>query len=271
MHIPKKPSQAPDHFSSIYGLGPVQSVHSVSAKNRWISAIFGVVLISGAGLAAIYGFYDTFVQVAKYGPVMLGKTIITPLIIAAVMFLFGVLATLSAYQNWDKSVVVYEKGLAYNDNSGLQTWTWQEIEWLNISITKRYSNGIYTGTTYVYTLRKIDGARLVLDNKFYQIEMLGNFINKKVASLQYEKLALGLRSGQTITLGPVAINNNNITMNKKTYAWNEIETVAIRSGFMRIKKKNGEWFSGTAAQVSAIPNLDALLAVVDQIVKIKTG
>jgi hypothetical protein len=264
-------SQVPEQFESVYGLGTPLGIYPVGVANRWVSAIFGVILIGGAGLAAIYGMYDTSVQVAKYGPVMFSKTIIPPLIIAALMLLFGILAAVNALLNWNKSAVVYEKGLAYSDNKGIQSWGWHEVEWFYVAITKHYHNGIYTGTTHLYTLQKLDGSRLRLDNKFKQIEALGRFVSQKVAPYQYDRLLQKLRSGQTVQLGPIAINKDGIAVGKKSYPWNEVEQVSIQKGYVSIKKRAGGWFSGASAPVAAIPNLDAFFAVVNQIVKVKTG
>lgn len=271
MQFQNPPAQVPEQFTGVYGLGTPLNVYSVGAANRWISAILGVILIGGAGLAVIYGLYDTSVQVAKYGPVMFSKTIVPPFIIAILMLFFGILVAVNAFLNWNRSVVVYEKGLAYSDNKGIQTWGWHEVEWFYVAITKRYHNGIYTGTTYLYTLQKPDGSRLKLDNKFKQVETLGRLVGQKVAPYQYDRLLQKLRSGQMVLLGPIAISKDAIAVGKKSYQWDEVEQVGIQKGYVSIKKKGGGWFSGASSPVSAIPNLDALFAVVNQIVKVKTN
>jgi hypothetical protein len=271
MQSQNPPAQVPEQFIGVYGLGAPTDVYPVGASNRWISAIFSVLLIGGAGLAVIYGIYDTYVQVAKHGPVMFSRAITVPLIVAGLLLLFGILAAVNAYQSWNKSVVVYEKGLAYSDNKGIQTWGWHEVEWFFFSITKHYHNGIYTGTSYLYTLQKADGSKLKLDNKFKKVEALGQLVGQKVAPIQYDRLLQKFRSGQTVVLGPIAISKDCITMGKKNYPWGEVEQVGIQKGYMNIKKKGGGWFSGASSPVSTIPNLDALFAVVNQIVKVKAG
>ncbi len=188
MQLQNSLAQTPEQFNTVSGLGGVLGVYPVTAANRWISAMIGVILIGGAGLAAIYGIYDTTVQVAKYGPVMFSKTIMLPLIIAGVMLFFGLLAAFNAFQNWNKCLVVYDKGLGYLDNKGIQIWIWHEITFFFVAITKQYTNGLYTGTTFLYTLQKEDGSSLRLDNKFKQVESLGRFIGQKVAPYQYDKL-----------------------------------------------------------------------------------
>jgi hypothetical protein len=271
MQTSKASIRIPEQFTGVNGLGAAQGVYTASNSNRWVSAMLGVLLLVSAALTGIYGFFDASVQVARYGPVLFDKTFVMPLIIAALLFLAGLLLSINAALNWNKCVVLYEQGLAYNDQSGVQTWTWREVEWFYTFITKRYTSGIYSGTSYVYTLRKANGARLVLDNKFKQIELIGNSINKKVAPLQYERLIQSLRSEQTVTLGKLSISSENISINKKSYSWGEVENVGLRRGYISIHKKNGGWFSGASAPVHDIPNLDALLAVVEHYATIKTG
>lgn len=265
------PVQVPDQFSSTYGLGTPLTVHPVGQMNRWVSAIAGVIFLGIAGLAVIYGFYDASVQAAKYGPVMFTKALWPPLIIGAIFGLIGILSAVNAFLNWNKSAVVYEKGLAYSDNGGVQNWGWHEVDKLFVAITKHYTNGVYTGTTYLYTLQKADGSRLRLDNKFQKIEALGRTVSKNVAPYQYQKLVAAIKSGQSVPLGPIAISKDGIALGKKVYPWNEIEQVGIRQGYVNIKKKGGGWFSGASAAAASIPNLDALLSVVDQIVGVKAG
>ncbi len=261
----------PEQFANIFGLGGPQGVFAVSQMRRWGNAIFGLFLIGVAGLAVLYGFYDAYTQSAKYGPVMFTKALWPPLAIAAVAGVLSLLALGSAFSNWKRAVVLYEKGFAYSDNGGVQTWGWHEVDLLNVAITRHYTNGIYTGTTYLYTLQKSDGSRLVLDNKLQKIEQLGQAISRGVFPHQYQKLVAALNAGQTVTLGPVAVNKQGIAFGKKAYPWSEIEQVGIQNGYVNIKKKGGGWFSGASAAASSIANLDALLSVIDQVVGIKAG
>ncbi len=265
MQLQNSLAQTPEQFNTVSGLGGVLGVYPVTAANRWISAMIGVILIGGAGLAAIYGIYDTTVQVAKYGPVMFSKTIMLPLIIAGVMLFFGLLAAFNAFQNWNKCLVVYDKGLGYLDNKGIQIWIWHEITFFFVAITKQYTNGLYTGTTFLYTLQKEDGSSLRLDNKFKQVESLGRFIGQKVAPYQYDKLRQQVQNGQIAKLGPISISLDQLTVKKKSFGWKEVEKVAITNGYVKIQKKGGGRFSGASAPVATIPNLEALFEVVNQI------
>lgn len=268
---PIAPTQVPEQFSSVFGLGAPTGVFKASNASRWVSAIAGVALLGGAALTVIYGIYDSYTQTEKYGSAVLGRTLTPPACIALILFLLGAGLAVSAFVNWNKAAVVYEKGLAYNDRKGLRAWRWDEINHFFMAITKHYYNGIPTGTTYVYTLRKTDGSQIKLDNKFAGIQELGKAIQQGVFPLQYERLVQALKNGQTVALGSVILSKDEIVIGKKAFPWAEVEQVGIQRGFVSVKKKGGGWFSGASASVASIPNLEALLAVVDQIVKVKAG
>jgi hypothetical protein len=263
--------QVPEQFAGIYGLGSPLQVFPAGQSTRWVSAIGGVIFLGIAGLAILYGLYDTFVQTTQNGPVKLGETLFPALIISGFFGLFGLMMAINAYLNWNKAVVLYQNGLAYNDSKGVQTWNWQDVDRFFVAITKHYYNGIYTGTTHQYTLQKADGTKLKLDNKLQKVETLGTAIGRGVAPAQYQKLVTAIRNGQTVALGPIAISNDGVAFGKKVYPWKDVEQVGIQKGYVSVKKRGGGWFSGASAPVAAIPNLDALLAVVDQVVKIKAG
>ncbi len=265
------PIQVPEQFAGVYGLGSPVQVFSARTTNRWVSALSGVICLGLAGLAFLYGLYDAYVQTAKYGPLMLESALLPPLIISGILGLVGVLFAINAWQNWNKIAVLYQNGLAYHDNKGLQLWNWQEVSLLFVSITRHYTNGIYTGTTYQYTLQKSDGNKLILGNKLQSIEVLGGAISKAVAPFQYQALINAFQSSQGITLGPIQINKESLVIGKKTFPWNEIEQVVIQNGYLSVQKRGGGWLSGASAPAAAIPNFDALMAVLEQITKVKAG
>jgi len=261
----------PERFSSVMGLGAPTALYPAKNSARWGYAIFGLLLLAGTALTVLYGIYEVIVQTDKHGPAVFQDTITPPACIAGLMFLFGAVLAFSAIQNWNRAVVLYEKGLAYTDRKGLQAWRWEEVSLFFIAITRHYSYGIRTGTTYVYTLRKMDGSQIRLDNAFAKIQELGGVVQQKVFPAQYERLAQALKNGQTVTLGTVGLNNQGLTIGKKNFPWTDVEQVGIQRGFVSIKKKDGGWFSGATASVASVPNLEAMLAVVDQIVKVKAG
>ena len=261
----------PERFSGVIGLGAPTAIFPVKKSVSWGSGILGALLLAGAALTVLYGIYNVIVQTDKHGPAVFQDAITTPAYLAGTMLLSGVILAAVAIMNLNRVAVVYEKGLAYNDRHGLQTWRWEEVDLFFIQITRHYSYGIKTGTTHHYTLKKADGSHIWLDDSFGKIQDLGTAVQQKVFPLQYERLVQALKNGQTVTLGPVALSSQGITIGKKSFPWPEVEQVGVQRGFITIKKKEGGWFSGATASVATVPNLEAMLAVVDQIVRVKAG
>lgn len=263
--------QVPEQFAGVYGLGSPIQVFPAGQLNRWVSALTGIICLGLSGLAVLYGIYDAYIKTAKYGPVMLESALLPPLTIGGILGLAGLLISLNAFLNWKRTAVLYQNGLAYTDNKGLQIWSWREVTQFFVSITRHYTNGIYTGTTYIYTLHKADGSKLQLNNKLQKVEVLGSAISKGVAPLQYETMVNAIRIGQTVTLGSLTISKDGLSIGKKAFSWNEIEQVGIQNGYVSVQKRGGGWLSGASVPAASIPNLDALLSVIEQITKVKAG
>ena len=134
--------------------------------------VFLVLLVAGALLVFLFGVYDTYLAYQQNGLVMIDDKLPVPLVIAFILFAFGLLAGWGAYVNWSKGVAVCERGFAYNDRKGLQVWRWEDVVSMRSAITRHYTNGIYTGTTHVYTLFNRQDQRVVLSDSLGKVEEL---------------------------------------------------------------------------------------------------
>ena len=139
------------------------------------------------------------------------------------------------------------------------------------AITRHYTNGIYTGTTHVYTLYNRQDQRVVLSDSLARVEELAKLIDQGIFPNLYEIAADKYNTGQTLSFGPVAISKAGIAVGKKTIAWSEVKEVSIHLGFLRVSRKEGGWFSGARASAGTIPNLRVLLAIIQQVVGLKAG
>ena len=260
--------QIPEAFTSVMGLGAPKQY--IKGGNRILNLVLSVVLLGGAALLVLYGVYEAF-NWSFYGSAMVTGKLTGPLVFAGILFLLGALAGWSAYSNWNKGVMVYERGFAYRDRKGIQTWRWDNVVSITAAITRHYTNGIYTGTTHVYTLFNNQNEKVVLNDSFKAIEGLAAVIENGVYPILYERAAQAYNTGQTLTFGPVAINKGGIVIGKKNYPWVDVKQVSIQNGFVKVSKKDGGWFSGASASAAVIPNLKVLLAIINQVVGIKGG
>ncbi len=267
-----QPVQLPETFTSVFGLGSPTAFFPVSTWNRWGSLIAGIVFFFGGALLGLFGLYYAFTQSQQYGPAVFMNNLWPFILFSGISVLIGVFGLWSAFANWGKAVAIFSNGLAYNDYKGLQTWRWEEIDQFFFSITRQYTNGIYTGTTYIYTIKKVDGAKLSFDNKYgkNEIPKLGTMLEQATLPIHYRRAADFYNTGQIVPFGPVSISKEGITINKKTYAWQDVDKVSLNNGMLSVAKKGGGWFSGASVMVSGVPNLTALLSIVDQVTGINT-
>jgi hypothetical protein len=264
-------SSLPETFRSVIGMGELKGYFPVKKWNRWGSLAVLIIFLTAALVVLLFGIYNTYIAYQKHGPAMIEDKLTTPLVIAFILFSLGLLAGWRAYVHWTMGVVVHERGFAYNDRKGFRVWHWEDLISMTSAITRHYTNGIYTGTTHVYTFINRQNQRLVISDSISGVEALAKSIDENIYPMLYAHAAEQYNAGQEITFGPVMISKAGIAINKKTYPWTEVKEVSIQRGFLKVSKKDGGWFSGASAATGVIPNLRVLLSIINQVVGLKTG
>jgi hypothetical protein len=263
---------AQQELPQVFGFGSIKQTYPVRKSAQRGSTIMAVLFILGAVAVFGYGLINTFSRWQKYGSAIILKTISGPLILSVILFLLGLLLAWTAYSNSKKLVVVYDQGFINRDRRGVVTCRWEEADALLAAVTRHYTNGIYTGTTHVYTITKTDGTKIVINDTITNVEAAANQIRQSIYPLLYQKKAQAYNSGQRLVFGPVSLSKvEGVTIGKKTFPWDQISQVKINKGYLNFAKKGGGWFSGATAAVSLIPNLEVLLSIIDQVVGIKVN
>src|SRR5260370_36817926 len=83
-----------------------------------------------------------------------------------VVFLLGALYCFLyplIYRSWH--VYVISEGFAFSGGSKLDAFRWDQVESMWQRVTRRYMNGIYTGTQHKYTIRGLDGRQGELNTR----------------------------------------------------------------------------------------------------------
>ena len=220
-------------------------------------------------LVFVYGITTAYLAYQKHGLALIDDKLTVPVIIAFGLFLLGVVAAWSAYVNWNRGVGLYERGFAIRSRKGIQSWRWENIGSLTAAVTRHYTNGIYSGTTHVYTLLNKQNERLVINDVFVKVDELANAIEQNIFPLLYDRAALQYNDEQLLAFGPVTASKAGIQIGKKTYPWAVVKEVSIHQGILKVSKKDGGWFSGASASAAAIPNLRVLLTIINQVVGLK--
>jgi hypothetical protein len=271
MSAAPKRVQLPEAFSSVTGMGTPVDFFPLSRTSRLAAPALAAAMIIASAIACGWGVDAGYGGYLRYGPASVYGLVSLPAVIAAGSLIAGTAAAWYALANRGRCVAAYEKGLVAADRRGLQPVRWEEISEFYLSITRHFTYGIPTGTSYLYTIKMPGGRKLKFDNRIENVQRLGGLIGRSILPIQYKLAADVYNSGQTASFGPVAVNRAGLTVGKKTYPWNEIEQVSVNDGMFRVSKKGGGWFSGASTPVASIPNLETMLSIIDQVVGVKVG
>ena len=261
----------PAEFRTVVGLGSPKQLYPVRKSSKWGNIIGAVLLLVGGGAVLLWGLVDTYTRWQANGPAVIVKTITAPLVIFGFALVFGIILAYSAFANWKKAVVLYDNGFALQDHKGIHTARWDEVASMTSAVTRHYTNGIYSGTTHVYTILKKDSSKVIINDSIQKVEEVATQIRTGAYPLLYQLYAQAYNTGKPLSFGPVVVSKaNGLQIGKKSYPWDQVAKVSIQKGFVQVAKKGGGWFSGASAAASAIPNLEVMLSIIDQVVGVAT-
>lgn len=159
---------------------------------------------------------------------------------------------------------LFEHGLAEVGKSGeVSVFRWDTMTVLQ-EITERYANGIYVGTTYVYTLYRADGTTLKVTGFYDQPERWGPALQQEITRAQLPGLLAGLEQGGTLTYGELSVNLGGVATSKDSLTWPQIEKAELSQGVL-VLRKAGKKLPWARMPVKKIPNLFLFLALVEQL------
>ncbi len=238
-------------FSSVVGLGALKSDHTRSRDARRKS-LFGQMAWTALGALLLVAGVAWIIYTGVTGSGDSSFAFLF-LCLGAVFVPLGLLGIFNSWRSWQIGAALYDKGFAYKDGSGIRQVSWPEIEAVWQNITKHYRNGVYTGTTYVYTVQPKVGKRIVLDGHLASIEKLGTEIVQNSSVALYPRYVQSLQSGQRLSFGPLAMDQQGMYSGNNSLKWSEIKAVKIHQGIISVKKEGG-WFNWTRVRVPQIPN-----------------
>ncbi|GAA2739862.1 MULTISPECIES: DUF6585 family protein [Kitasatospora] len=159
----------------------------------------------------------------------------------------------------------FEYGLVVADHTGpVEAFRWDSMAVLQ-QITRRYANGVYVGTTYLYTLYKQDGSTLKLTNFFANPERWGLIIQHAITNSQLPGVLAALGNGETVRFGDIAVTTGGVATPKRgSVAWSEIQRFEIKNGVVFLAKA-GKLLAWSNTPVAKIPNFFLFLATVDRL------
>ncbi len=256
-------------FVGVIGLGALKQEWVSRGKSKWFNLVFGGLCLAAAPALALLAAFLGYNAYNNSGSSRVDDAIIPPLCIAAVAFAIGAIILISAWRTWQLAAALYEQGIAYRRRGPIQQFRWDEVDAVWQSVTKHYYNGVYTGTSHIYTVQLKDGQKVVFNDQFgKQIEELGRGLQQGTAELLLPRYWQGLQMGQKLTFGPLALDRDKLYAGKKELPWTEIKAVKIERGNISIKKDKG-WFNWASATVPQIPNFFVFYELVSRFAKVE--
>ncbi|POX56292.1 hypothetical protein C3489_06115 [Streptomyces sp. Ru71] len=159
---------------------------------------------------------------------------------------------------------LFEHGLAEVGRNGeVSVFRWDSMTVLQ-EITERYANGVYVGTTYVYTLYREDGTTLKVTGFYAQPERWGPAIQQEITRAQLPGLLAGLERGGTLAYGELSVNLGGVATPKGSLTWPEVDSAELSQGVL-VLRRAGKKLPWARIPVKKIPNLCLFLALVDRL------
>jgi hypothetical protein len=163
-----------------------------------------------------------------------------------------------------RRVYVFEGGLVHADR-GLTEYPWPAIMSVQERIIRQYVNGVYTGTQYLYTVRRNDGRVLKLTQFYDGIAQLGQGISEQVARVHLPHALAAIQRGETVPFGDLGVHATGVVSARHgLLPWTELEQVQVVQGYVRLRKA-GKWLAWSHKAAADIPNLYVFLTLADQL------
>lgn len=246
-------------FARTYHLGTPGEEYKVRyTKRNVIGMVFSFVV---GGCLGIFGLVLLTGSAGGEDAISTSVTILTIALLFIVAALILVLPPL-LYRSW--CVFVCSEGFLFKRGSRLDAFRWDQVAAIWQKVTRRYYNGIYTGTRHKYTVQHIDGTKVIFTDRFPDVEALGDVIAREVTNRQIPQMIAAYKAGQTLQFGPLSVNMQGVSNNRELLPWSQVQGISVDQGSVRISKE-GKLLSWSTVTVSKIPNVFAFIALVNVI------
>lgn len=238
----------------VYQLGTPTATYQPSARRQTIGKIAGVVM-------AVAGVAIVFFDMAQYRPS--GFFVLGGLLLALGMWAFW-----ANHRNTGMMVQVFPDGLAYTARGTTEIVRWDDITEVLQQVTKHYTNGVYTGTTHIYTVRRAGKPELKFNDALQNVEALGNTIQEETYKRLLPRAIESYNAGAVLHFGKLSVSKQGLSNGKETLGWPEIKGVKLDKGVIAVSKE-GKWLNWASVTVAQTPNIFVFTALVDAIAGIK--
>ena len=127
----------------------------------------------------------------------------------------------SAIRVANQQIYLFQPGMVIDKGKQVQAFPWHQAAAVWQSITRTYHNGRYICTTYIYTLRRVDGYQLKLNNLTRDIAKLGPAMAQGITRELVPRAWHSIRDGPTLTFAPFSVDQQGIGNGRVFLPWSQ--------------------------------------------------
>ena len=188
------------------------------------------------------------------------------LLLISLLFIgLGLASFIVMYLRRNLHIYVCPEGLLYVNGDKADVIRWDQIEVVWTQVTKRYYNGVYTGTTHLYTVRRGDGATFKFSDKFHKVGDLGTIIERETSRRLLPKAIAAYNAGMPVTFGKLTVSQQGVSNGKELLPWYQIKGIQVNRGIVTVSKE-GKWLNWASIAVSRTPNIFVFMGLVNYVV-----
>lgn len=231
--------------------GPNTQRAKDKSKGGWSMLIFGLVMVVLGIIAIASAATGSVFLLGGLGFVITGIVYFTQ--------------SSSIHSN-NVNVYLYEHGFVYSTaNQAAQPFRWDQITHVRRNIIHRYRNGVPTGSTHDYSVRRKDGCEIGLhSNNIADMNKLGNTISEETTRILLPLAVESYNQGQAVVFGSFVVDKQGLKWGQELIPWQHIEAIDTQNGMLRLKRQ-GTW--KPSLPCPQIPNLFVFLSLTDSILK----
>lgn len=185
-------------------------------------------------------------------------------LLAAVLFLFGSFAFLIplfvALSRGPRWVRLTDGGVQWQDGRGEHFWQWEKIA--DVYRLDKIINQSFR----VKQLRLVgqDGEKVTFDQCLSHYDRFADAVQEAIAKRLLPAKRSEL-SGAGATFGPLALHQDRITINGKTFTWADVEQYTIFRGSLVVYPRNYKGIQCEEVSLSEVPNYLILLQLLQEL------
>ncbi len=235
-------------YAAHYHLGQPVAVYRVGLRQNLILGIISLLL---AGL---------FTMVVISGQAA-GVSILLLLLLAVLCVMGGVYYLIYAplrHRSW--RIYACTDGLVFLKGDQAVSCRWDQVAFVWQRVVRYYTNGVYSGASFKYTVQRADGVQIIISSLFPQASQLGDHIQREVTNRLTPQALAAVQAGQTLPFGRFHLSRAGLATPQELLPWSEVQQVSVNRGLLEIQRRGqtkGQFYGG----VDTIPNLYVFLNV----------